>query len=73
MQHCVREYYQDCSNYHTVLSLTYFTPRSNLVTEAFVWAKVKFMYYLETIAAIGLKTGISIQINELMKSNEYQR
>ena len=31
------------------------------------------MYYLETIAAIGLKVGLNIQINELMKLNEYQR
>ena len=30
------------------------------------------MYYLETIAAIGLKVGLNIQINALMKLNEYQ-
>ena len=30
------------------------------------------MYYLETIAAICLKVGLNIQINELMKFNEYQ-
>ena len=29
------------------------------------------MHYLETIAAIGLKVGLNIQINELMKLNEY--
>ena len=34
---------------------------------------VNIMYYLETIATIGLKVGLSIQINELMKLNEYQR
>ena len=34
---------------------------------------MKIMYYLETIAAIGLKVGLNIQINELMKLNEYQR
>ena len=48
-------------------------PRSNFVTQAFAWAKVKIMFYLETIAAIGLKVGLNIQINELMKLNEYQR
>ena len=32
-----------------------FTPRSNLVTYAFVWEKVKLVYFLETIAALGLK------------------
>ena len=31
------------------------------------------MFYLETIAAIGLKVGLNIQINELMKLIEYQR
>ena len=31
------------------------------------------MYYLETIAAIDLKVGLNIQINELTKLNEYQR
>ena len=31
------------------------------------------MYYLEIIASIGLKVGSYIQINELMKLNEYKR
>ena len=30
------------------------------------------MYYLETIAAKGIKVGLDIQINELMKLNDYQ-
>ena len=30
------------------------------------------MYHLETIAAIRLKVGLNIQINELMKLNVYQ-
>ena len=34
---------------------------------------MKIMYYFETVAAIGLKVGLNIQINELMKLNEYQR
>ena len=33
---------------------------------------MKIMLYLETIAAIGLKVGLNIQINEIMKLNEYQ-
>ena len=48
------------------------------------YAKVKFghigfcigisetRYYLETIADIGIKVGLSIQMNELMKLIEYQ-
>ena len=30
------------------------------------------MYYLETIAVLRLKIGLNVQINELMKVNEYQ-
>ena len=45
---------------------------SDMVTSAFAWAKVKIMCFMETIAAIGLKVGLSIQINELLKLNEYQ-
>ena len=48
-------------------------PRSNLLTYAFVWEKVKIIYFLETIAALGLKVAWSIQENELMKLSEYQR
>ena len=32
MWHCIWEYYQSCSNYDPGLTLTHFTPRSNLVT-----------------------------------------
>ena len=71
MEHCVRECYLDCSNYDPGLTLTYFTPRSNLVTQAFAWAKVKIIYNLGTVAAIGLSVGQNIQIKELMKLNEY--
>ena len=43
------------TNYDPGLALTYFTPRSNLITQAFVWEKVKIIYFLELIAALGLK------------------
>ena len=55
MYHHVWEYYQSCSNYDLGLTLTHFTPRSNLVTQAFVWEKVKIIYFLELIAALGCK------------------
>ena len=55
MQHCLGGYYQGCSNYDPGLTFTHFTSRSKLVTYAFVWEKVKIVYFLETIAAIGLK------------------
>ena len=32
-----------------------------------------FFFFLETDAALGLKVAWSIQLNELMKLNEYQR
>ena len=38
----------------------------------FVWEKVKIIYFLETIAALGLKVAWSIQLNELITLNEYQ-
>ena len=53
--HPVWEYYQGCTNYYSGLTLTHFTPRSNLVAKAFVCEKVKIIYCLETIAALGLK------------------
>ena len=34
---------------------------------------MKIIYYLETVTAIGLLVGLSIQMNELMKLNEYQK
>ena len=42
-------------NYDPGLTLTHFTPRSNLVTYTFVWKKVKIIYFLETIAALDLR------------------
>ena len=37
------------------LTLTYFTARSNLVTKAFLYEKVKTLDFSETIAASDLK------------------
>ena len=55
------------------LTLIYFTPRSNFLTSAFAWAKVKIIYVLKIFEAIGLKVNLSIQINEIVKLSEYQR
>ena len=49
MQHRVHEYYQICLNGAPVLTLTYFTARSNFVPYTFVWEKVKTMDFSETI------------------------
>ena len=40
-----------CSNNDPGVTLTYFTARSNLVTEAFLWEKVKTVDFSENIAA----------------------
>ena len=52
--------------------MAHFMPRSNLVTYAYVWEKMKINVFLDTIAAIGLKVAWSIQLNKLMKLSEYQ-
>ena len=57
MQHRVLEYYQVCSNYDPVLTLTYFTARSNLVPCAFAWEKVKTMDFSETVVVSDIKVG----------------
>ena len=43
LHHWVLKYYQVCSNDNTVLTLTYFMARSNLVPYAFVREKGKTM------------------------------
>ena len=43
-----------CSNDDPRVTLTYFTAMSNLVTNAFLWEKVKTMDFSETIAACDL-------------------
>ena len=49
------------------MTLTDFTARSNLVTEAFLWEKVKTVDFSETIAASDLKGSRSSHLIEYMK------
>ena len=58
MQHWVLEYYQIYLNDDPVLTVTYFTAKSNLVPYAFVWEKGKTIYFSETIVVYGVKVGI---------------
>ena len=51
------------------MTLTYFTARSNLVTEAFLWEKVKTVDFSETIAASDLKVSRSSHLIEYMKGS----
>ena len=55
MHHRVLEYYQVCSNDDPGLILTYFTARSDLVPDAFIWEKGKTIDFSETIAVYDLK------------------
>ena len=45
--------------------------RSNLVTQAFLWEKVKTVDFSETIAACDLKVGRCKQLIEIMEVREY--
>ena len=60
-----------CSNDDPGVTLTYFTARSNLVTKAFLWEKVKTVDFSETIAACDLKVSRSSHLIEYMKVCEY--
>ena len=55
MQHRVLKFYQVCSNDDPVLTLTYYTTRSNLVPNAFVCEKGKTIDFSETIVVYDLK------------------
>ena len=61
----------NCSNDDPGVTLTYFTARSNLVTSAILWEKVKTVDFSETIAACDLKVGRSRHLIENMKICEY--
>ena len=60
-----------CSNDDLRVTLTYFTARSNLVTLAFLWEKVKTVDFSETTAAFDPKVGRCRQLIEIMKVCEY--
>ena len=53
------------------MTLTYFTARSNLITEVFLLEKVKTVDFSETIAASDLKVGRCRQLIEFLKVFEY--
>ena len=55
-----------CSNDAPGVALAYFTTRSNLVTQAFLWEKVETVDLSETIAAYDLKVGRCRQLIEFM-------
>ena len=73
MQHSVLEYYQVCSNNNPRLTLTYFTARSNLAPNAFVWEKGKTMDFSETNVLHDIKVGRFSRLNDYMNLYEYQR
>ena len=72
MQHWVLKYNQVCSNDDPGLTMIYFTTRSNLFPNAFVWKKGKTMYFSETVVVYDIKVGRFSQPNEYMNLYEYQ-
>ena len=72
-QHRVLECYKFCSNDAFGLTMTYFTARSDLVPNAFVWEKVRTMDFSEIIVVYDIKFGRCSQLNEYMKLYEYKR
>ena len=60
-----------CINDDPGVTLTYFMARSNLVTWAFLWKKVKTVDFSERIAAWDMKVGRYRQLIEFMKLCEY--
>ena len=71
MQHRELQPIINCSNDDPGVTLTFFTARSNLVTYAFLWEKVKTVDFSETIAACDLKVGRCRQLIKIMKVCEY--
>ena len=67
------EYFQVCSDDDPELTLNYFTARSNLIPNAFVWEKDKIMDCSETIVVYDIKVGRFSLLNEYMNHYEYQR
>ena len=63
--------HHSCSNDDPRVTLTYFTARSNLVTKAFLWEKVKTVDFSETIAASDLKVSGRRHLIEYMKICDY--
>ena len=64
MEHWLLEHYQVCSNDDPVLTLTYFTTRSNLVVS---------VYFRETIEACEVKVDTYSQINEYVAIYDNRR
>ena len=52
IQHWLLEYYRVCSNDDPALTLTYFTPRSNLAPYAFVWEKGKQWIFQKLLSSM---------------------
>ena len=65
------EYYQICSNDGAGLTLTYFTGRSDLIPDAFVWVKGNTMDFSETIVDYDIKVGKCSKLNVYINLHEY--
>ena len=57
----------------TMIGLDLFYAKVKFGHIGFCMGKREILYYLETITPLGLKVGLSVQINKLIKLNENQR
>ena len=71
MQHWKLRFYKVYINSNPGLTVTNFTARPNVVTEASLLEQVKTVNILETIAACDLNVSRCRQLIELMKVCEY--
>ena len=60
-----------CTNDDPGVNLTYFTARSNLVSQAFLWETVKTVDFSESTAPCDMKVGRCRQLIEFTKVCEY--
>ena len=60
------------SNYDPELTLTYFMPRSDLVIEAFIYEKMKLIYFYFSKTVAAHKVCKCIELNDLINLLEYQ-
>ena len=72
MQHQVLEYFQIPSNDDPRLTY-FFTQRSILVPNAFVWENAYMADYSETIQVYDIKVGIHSKLNEYREIYMYRR
>ena len=73
MQHLGLCPYKVYSNDDPGLTLTFFTVRSNMLPNAFVWENAYTLDFIETIEVYELKNGVYSRLSKYLNTYEYQR